>query len=488
MGVMTNLADRLEQLDADLSRAVAEASAIGDENEVVRLLQVAGRIRRRIDGVVVEATDQVHERSRTGIIDERMTTRFGCRSTSELLQRTTLCDACTAARFERAARAVHRDQDITSGALLPGSFPALHAAMREGAVGIDGFLGAIGPLVEAERRIGAEDRRRADAELAASARGLCGAGDGAGADDEPSPPATADDLRVLSRVIVAYLDQDGAEPDRREALHRRGLTLGSARNGLVPIRGNLLPEVAGQFTRIVDSLLNPKVDDDGVMFRPDDELPAHGDPILVDEGPVDSRTQAQKRHDVLATALSVAARAGELPTIGGAAPTLVLTVRADDFTAGTGTAQVQGIDEPAGLNAARHVACCGNIERVLFDPIGRIVGISTSDRVFNAAQRRAIVARDGACVVTGCHVPAAWCELHHVQEHSRGGPTHTDNGVAICWFHHRTLEKSGWAIRMQNGLPEVRGPAWWDTRQRWRRANRWLERAGDDRLLRHPTP
>ncbi|MFJ2550272.1 HNH endonuclease [Microbacterium sp. NPDC087591] len=69
----------------------------------------------------------------------------------------------------------------------------------------------------------------------------------------------------------------------------------------------------------------------------------------------------------------------------------------------------------------------------------------------------------------GCHVPGSWCEIHHVQEHSRGGPTHTDNGVTLCWHHHRTLDSSGWEIRMDNGLPIVRGPAWWDPARRWRR-------------------
>jgi hypothetical protein len=60
--------------------------------------------------------------------------------------------------------------------------------------------------------------------------------------------------------------------------------------------------------------------------------------------------------------------------------------------------------------------------------------------------------------------------VHHVIEHSRGGPTHTDNGVMLCWHHHRTLDSSGWKVRMNNGVPEVRGPYWWDAKLKWRRA------------------
>jgi len=59
---------------------------------------------------------------------------------------------------------------------------------------------------------------------------------------------------------------------------------------------------------------------------------------------------------------------------------------------------------------------------------------------------------------------------HHVIEYARGGPTHTDNGVLLCWYHHRFLERIGWRIRMNNGVPEVQAPAWYDSSLRWRQA------------------
>lgn len=110
---------------------------------------------------------------------------------------------------------------------------------------------------------------------------------------------------------------------------------------------------------------------------------------------------------------------------------------------------------------------------------GRILSIDLHDRVFAAHQRKAISLRDGGCIIPGCHVPAAWCVFryatssllnnrHHVTEHAAGGPTHTDNGVLLCWHHHRTLDSSGWKVRMRGGVPEVRGPCWWDASQRWR--------------------
>jgi hypothetical protein len=71
-----------------------------------------------------------------------------------------------------------------------------------------------------------------------------------------------------------------------------------------------------------------------------------------------------------------------------------------------------------------------------------------------------------------------------VTEHSRGGPTHTDNGVLLCWFHHRTIDTGGWAVRMFNGVPHVRGPSWWDSSAKWRPATTSPTRRCDQMALR----
>ena len=44
----------------------------------------------------------------------------------------------------------------------------------------------------------------------------------------------------LATVWATYLDQDGAEPREAVAMRKRGFTLGVCRDGLVPLRGNLL--------------------------------------------------------------------------------------------------------------------------------------------------------------------------------------------------------------------------------------------------------
>jgi hypothetical protein len=193
----------------------------------------------------------------------------------------------------------------------------------------------------------------------------------------------------------------------------------------------------------------------------------------------DPRTPAQKRHDAFGTIVNTAARTGALPTIGGAAPTLLVSVRHHDLINNTGVAHIDGINAPVPLTVARHIACTGTIFRTTLDQNGRIEKIEILDRAFNASQRKAITLRDGECIIPGCHVPAAWCEIHHVTEHSRGGPTSTDNGVLLCWHHHRTLDTSGWHIRMTHGIPEVQGPTWWDPSGKWRPATKSPTRIRD---------
>ncbi len=491
---MTSLAQRLESIDRHLADVLAASGAARFESdaEVVSAVQALGKIQRRLDGAITAATDRVVQRDQPLERAARLSSRLGCRDAVEVLRRALRVDGHTARRFVTAASAVHRESDITSGELLPGAFPELSAALAEGELSVTGFLACTVPLQKAAR-IGAADRLAADALLARFARGLDLDGDDT---TGPAPAPTTDELAGLTAHIIARLDPDGAEPEDRAGQRRRHFTIGKLRGGSVPVRGELLPEVAAQLQKLVDSLLNPKVDNENgagglVQFRPsenDDDRGADGEPggrsddddsVRADGIPshradaspaeaADLRNHAQKRHDAFATVVMVAAASGGMPTLGGAAPTLVVSVRAQDYAGRTGRATIDGAGYDVPLGVADHVACSGLVQRVLFDDHGAIGAIGTTGRIFNAHQRRAIVLRDRKCLIPGCEIPAAWCEVHHVIEYSRGGPTHTSNGVLLCWHHHRTLDTGAWRIRMRDGTPEIRGPSWWDPFGLWR--------------------
>lgn len=490
---MAEILDTLHEIVARLSTVVPGALAsdgLGahDDATVVRMMDASASLIRFAEALLLEGAAVVQERSQTAVVAERMTTAFGARNVRDLVQRTTRLSGVRAAEIVRAAGAVGPRYGALSGEVLPPAYPALREAVAEGVVGADAVAAVARELDRAA--VGAEQLAAADVELAASARGDGPTGGGL---------PTADELRLQAQVWAVWLDPDGAEPRDDLAQRKRGLSLGRPRDGLVPIRGMLLPDVAGTLQRATDSILNPRVERpalepgvdgpaldpgvdgpallprvDGPTFRADgcdsaagasrDGVDAYGDDVTV----VDQRTRTQKMHDALATIVTTATRSGALPSLGGAAPTLLVSVRAEDLASNRGVAHIDGSDESVPLAVARQVACSGGIHRVFVGGNGRIERIEVADRVFTPAQRRAITVRDGGCVIPGCDVPAAWCEIHHVTPHARGGATHTANGVLLCWHHHRTIDTNGWVIRMRQGVPEVRGPSWWDPLGRWR--------------------
>ncbi|MBW9094435.1 DUF222 domain-containing protein [Microbacterium jejuense] len=456
---MTTLADALTGLGDALAevagRAADELRGAGDA-QVLAVLAAAGRVRRLAECVLVEASAVIVERDEQVPHPDRLTTRYGCRNLAELVQRATRVPGRTAGDVVTAAKAVRQSTAPSTGEVLPAEFPAMREALIAGESGLDGLV-AVASVFRGSL-IGREGLLAADVELAAAARG------------DTAGPVSADELRAMAQVWAAYLDPDGAEPVEARALRKRGLTIGRrGADGLVPVRGGLLPEVAAQLQLCVESVVNPRVDG----------APAPGpcftDPVVTDapfDAAADTRTAAQKRHDALAVLLQAAAASGDLPMLGGAAPTLVVQVREQDLATGLGYAHLPGDPEPISIAAARRVACSGAVQRVVLGAGGRITSIRTLERVFTHHQRRAITLRDGGCLIPGCDVPPQWCEIHHVHEHSRGGPTHTDNGVLLCWFHHRTIDTGGWQIRMIDGIPHLRGPSWWDAQARWRPATK----------------
>ena len=96
---------------------------LGDE-DVLATMAAASRIVRLGEALLIEMAAQVETRS-AGLRDERMTTHYGCRSTKELVQRTTLQSSRTVGDVVRAARAVQQSVAPSSGTALPARYPGL---------------------------------------------------------------------------------------------------------------------------------------------------------------------------------------------------------------------------------------------------------------------------------------------------------------------------------------------------------------------------
>lgn len=463
-------------------------SSLADE-DLVALAKGAEALGRRIDALRTRIAGEIDARSdreesgREG--EDRLSERYGCRNGIEVLERLTRASAKTLRQRVRLDRSTRATSTLT-GLTRPARFPEVSAAFRAGELGFDAACYITDEFARLERRGGAshDEVDVAEREIVESVAPNSGTSTGAEVDVAPSEtvlPRTYDELQIVVDTWTAFLGRNGVEPDAEQAERFRGVSLGRMRDGLVPLHGSLVPEAAAGLQLLFDAHngsptrfrpSSPEADDDGA----DPERYLH-----------DPRTAPQRRHDVMVSMIQTAAASSDAPSLGGSAPTLVVTATVDDLDHGTARIERTHATVPSSL--AHRIACTGGVQKVVFGTNGRIVSLGTPERLFNAHQRRAISARDGGCIIPGCTIPAAWCEIHHVTEHSRGGPTHTDNGVLLCWAHHHGLDRSGWQIMMRGGVPHVKAPGWYDPRGAFRPVgNRRTERDRIQRLSRFESP
>lgn len=98
------------------------------------------------------------------------------------------------------------------------------------------------------------------------------------------------------------------------------------------------------------------------------------------------------------------------------------------------------------------LACDAELFGLLFDGEGEPLWHGRGERTVTDAQRRALVARDGACVL--CAAEPAWCEAHHVVAWAPPGegPTDIDNLALLCTTcHHRLHDHKRVLIRTAGG-------------------------------------
>lgn len=436
-----------------------EAQRALSHRELVDALRVVERLGRITDAARLALAGEVGRRADSELGEDSITAQFGCGSAAELLERTALVSAATARARLRDAKAITSRVTLT-GQTRPAPLEHARAALASGRLSADALTTIVDALRPLLGRCSADEVEAAESELVGAAVG--------GAE---APACGIHELKVMATTWALFLDPDGTLPDEDYAERMRGIRLSRrSRRGLRRIYGDVTDDVAAQFDRLVDAQLNPRAQDRRPRFT---DAEADGTP---DDCVPDPRTIDQKRHDAFAAILSAAAGAAETPTLGGAAPTLIVTTTEQDLAQPTGVAFVESADGPVPVPAsfARHIGCHGTIHRLTLAANGAIKALRIEDRVFNHWQRKAIGARDGGCVIPGCTVPAAWCEVHHVVDWAKGGPTSVDNGVLLCWHHHRGIETSGWEIRMLHGMPQVRPPGWVDPSRRWREPNRLL--------------
>jgi hypothetical protein len=410
------------------SAAAHAAGMLGTAIDALAALDLTALSRDELVGLTRAVETQ---RRRLPVVDHRLVAELdsrgvafelGCASTAALL-RTALRLAPADAKARVTAAADLGPRRAMSGEALPPLFTRVAAAQAEGVISTQHakvIVDAIDELpaqVQAEHGAGIEERLVADARAFDPAQ-LC----------------------RLARRIVAIIDPDGTLADDRHHERRRDATLSHNRDGSGELRAHLTPTALAVWEAVLDPLAAP---------QPNDETGRDG------------RTPAQRRHDALLDAGRRLLRSGELPACGGIPATVIVTMTLDELEARSGFATTSHgglLSVPDALALAAEA----EVIPVVLSDSGGVLSHGRARRTASAAQRLALVARDGGCTFPGCDRPPEWTQAHHVVHWADGGATDLENLTLLCGFHHRAFDRCGWAVTMIDSIPNWIPPPWID--------------------------
>ncbi|SEB42806.1 HNH endonuclease [Paramicrobacterium humi] len=437
--------------------AVAELIDIdpGDltANGLLEYTGLLGNIARVVEGRQVGNVGEIARRSGADAGLDGLAARHGAATPAALFEKITGAKNSTAYRYARTAKhATPRVSD--AGAPLPPLFEHTAAVLAEGIIGLDAAEALTATLA-------AVLPRAIPAELDEAERTLLGNATGASG----NAPLPADELRLQAKAFCIALDPDGAEPTAEQQHQARSLTFTAQDDGMLRIAGRLSPEQAAIVTPVFDAFMSPRT---GPVFLTEEELAAKN-------AQPEQRSRSQERSDVFTAIIGGVGKQDATPKLHGRGPTVLVVTNGNDLQNGTGAACSPGTPEPLPQSFVRQMQCDGDTRPLDFRR-GEVLNLGAAERFFAAAQRLALIARDGpTCVADGCTIPAWLTEAHHIVAWADGGRTDLRNGVMVCWFHHRLLERGEWSVRIVDGRARMIPPAWYVGRRYLRRQRRELD-------------
>jgi Domain of unknown function (DUF222)/HNH endonuclease len=348
-------------------------------------------------------------------------------------------DSRRAYQLVRAAERVTQQLDA-DGQSLPPMLPAAAAMFAAGRASL-AHVTVISRLMDTPtaRRLTPEVRTQVEKDLAAVT-------------DEH----TAEELAIWGAQVIESLDHDRPDADDDEPVQVNELHL-------IPLPGGG-GKIKGHF-------------DDGVRFA---AIAAMVNSMATPRTADDQRSGVERQADALADGCEFVLRYGNsplLPDTGGERPQVMMTVELRDME---NRLQAACLDYGTTSSPAmlRRMCCDAGVIPVVLDGAGQPLDIGNLRRTIPVAIRRAVKARDRGCAHPGCDRPPTWCEVHHIVEWAKGGPTRLNNLVMLCGVHHREIHMTGWIVRMAtDGIPEFIPPAWLDREQKPRHQLRIPTRA-----------
>ncbi|MBS2937329.1 DUF222 domain-containing protein [Nocardioides sp. J2M5] len=275
---------------------------------------------------------------------------------------------------------------------------------------------------------------------------------------------------ILSVVAPHVADEAEAQrlaAQEQEARRRTRVSLRRQGDGTTRLSALLPDAIATRLAHYLEAFANPRCDDSPfgaagvdrdprVDPDPDDGATAH-DPV--------ARLPYPRRLGEAFCQLLECLDPGRLPVHGGDATTIVITIDLDALRSGIGAGDLLGAgtvpsdahhDPCAGehLSAGevRRLACNARILPAVLGGASEVLDLGRAQRLFTAAQRRALLLRDRTCRAEGCDIPGTWSEAHHWVPWSADGPTDLANGVLLCSHHHHRAHDPAFSTeRLANG-------------------------------------
>ena len=319
-------------------------------------------------------------------------------------------------RLRRARAAT----DVRAAHALAEDVPMLGKALSAGVVSREHVDGAVGALRQIPRHL------LDDPEVMARVDGWF---------TEASMSLAPMETDKVAKHLLHHLDPDGQDTFDPDSLDRRELSIVVDATGMVVIRGQLDPANGAAFLAALDALSAP------VPVDPDSQLPIP-----------DDRSKGQRQADGLGLMARIALKETGEGRAETDRPKVVIHLPAAE-------SDHLGALTPAWL---ARFACDSIVEAVDTDKL--LLGHAV--RTATAVQKRFLAARDGGCVIPGCHAPPGWTDAHHVDWWSTGGATDVTNMALVCGRHHSAVHAGIWSLEMINGVPWATPPRWIDREQK----------------------
>ena len=406
--------------------------------QLVALNDAIGALRRGTDAVHARVASEISRQSRPEAGAESLAKKNGYRNAAALIAATTGTTVGDASRLVAVGEATAPRRMFT-GADAPARHPHIAAALQAGRIGMPAASAVITMLYRVAFRAAPSDLDYVERMLAEQAPGLS--------------------LDGLGKLIVraeAYLDPDGLEPKEHELRGERSLVM-FERAGMVHLNAKLDPESAAPVKAAIEAIVTTEFRNEGrgaaVGAVSDGAGGLAGGGVSGAAGVADPadpdaprRTVAQRQADALVLLASHLLGCSTDTPVAGA--TVIVRMTLADLESGTGSAVIDGIDQPVSVATARRMAASGAVIPCVLGGDSEILDWGRRKRLFTGAQKLAIAERDGGCAM--CGLPPGMAKVHHLRWWARdAGPTDLSNGVLLCETCHHRVHDNGWEIRIE---------------------------------------